>query len=116
MIANENKSYHTYLNRLVDQYISTYHHSITKKLLMLIILLRHKKWKWFLKLLNLQWMIESELLSIRIFLVKVTLKVGHEKYLFLILFGKLILWLIKYSNGEKITGSLYKKELLQTRL
>ena len=36
-------------------------------------------------------MIESELLSIRIFLVKVTLKIGQEKYLLLILSWKLIL-------------------------
>ena len=31
-------------------------------------------------------MIDSELLSIKIFLVKVTLKIGKEKYLLLILF------------------------------
>ena len=36
-------------------------------------------------------MIESELLSIRIFLVKVTLKIGQEKYLLSIIFWKLIL-------------------------
>ena len=39
-------------------------------------------------------MIESESLSIRIFLVKVTLKIDEEKYLLSILFGKLILKLI----------------------
>ena len=36
-------------------------------------------------------MTQSELLSIRIFLVKVTIKIGQEKYLLLILFWKLIL-------------------------
>ena len=35
-------------------------------------------------------MIESELLSIRVFLVKITLNIGQEKYLLLILFSKLI--------------------------
>ena len=40
-------------------------------------------------------MIESELLSTRIFLVNVTLKVGWEKYLLLILFWKIILRHIK---------------------
>ena len=39
-----------------------------------IILLRLKKLRQILKLLNLKLMIESELLSVRIFLVKVTLK------------------------------------------
>ena len=42
MIANENKSYLPYLNKLVDQYNNTYHLPIKKKLLMLIILLRLK--------------------------------------------------------------------------
>ena len=40
-------------------------------------------------------MTDSELLSIRLFLVKVTLKTGQEKYLLLILFWKLILGYIK---------------------
>ena len=40
-------------------------------------------------------MVKSELLSIRIFLGKVTLKMGQEKYLLLILFWKLIIGLTK---------------------
>ena len=39
-------------------------------------------------------MVGSELLSVKIFLVKVTLKIGQDKYLLLILFEKLILGLI----------------------
>ena len=31
MTANNNKSYLLYLNKLVDQYNNTYHHSINKK-------------------------------------------------------------------------------------
>ena len=31
MTANDNKSYLTYLNKLVDQYSNTYHHSINKE-------------------------------------------------------------------------------------
>ena len=31
MTANDGKSYLTYLNKLVDQYNNTYHHSINKK-------------------------------------------------------------------------------------
>ena len=30
MIANKSKSYFSYLNKLVDQYNNTYHHSIGK--------------------------------------------------------------------------------------
>ena len=40
-------------------------------------------------------MIESEYLSIRIYLVKVTLKIGQKKYLLPVLFWKLILRHIK---------------------
>ena len=31
MTANNSKSYFSYLNKLVDQYNNTYHHSINKK-------------------------------------------------------------------------------------
>ena len=46
------------------------------------------------RFINLKLMIEPELLIIRIFFVKLTLKIGQEKYLLSIPFGKLILWLI----------------------
>ena len=52
---------------------------------MLIILLLQKKLKEIIKFLNLKLMTELELLSIRIFLVKVTLKIGQGKYLLSIL-------------------------------
>ena len=45
-------------------------------------------------------MIESELISIKLFLVKVTLKIGQETYK------------IKDLNGEKIQERFYEKELL----
>ena len=67
-------------------------------------------------------MIELELLSIRIFLVEVTLKIGQENYLLsllLLLFIFIIVlktnpWTyeIKDLNGEKTIGSFYEKELL----
>ena len=37
--TNDRKSHLSYLNKLVDQYNNTYHHSINKNILMLIILL-----------------------------------------------------------------------------
>ena len=46
-------------------------------------------------------MIESVLLSIGVFLVKVTLKIDQEKYLLLILFCKLIFGLIKLKIRRK---------------
>ena len=91
MTANNSKSYLAYLNKLIDQYNNTYHHYINKKnLLMLTILLWLKKLRRILKLLSLKF-IEPELLSTRIFLVKVTMKIVWEKCLLLILVWKLIL-------------------------
>ena len=68
-----------------------------KNLLTLIILLWLKKLKRIIKLLNLKLMIQLELLNKKIFLVGITLKIGHEKYLLLILFWKLILGLINFT-------------------
>ena len=61
MTANDRKSYLPYLNKLVDQYCNTYTHSINKKRI------NADYSDLTLKLLNLQWMIESELLSIKFF-------------------------------------------------
>ena len=55
-------------------------------------------------------MTEFELISINIFLVRVTLKIGQEKYLLAILLWKIIL------GPEKIIGSFHEKELLQGKL
>ena len=68
---------------------------------MLIILFSLNKFRQILKLLNLKWKTESELISIKSFLVKVTLKIGREKYSWLILFWKLILGLITFLIGFK---------------
>ena len=62
-------------------------------------------------------MIEPELQSIKIFLVKLTLKIDGEKYLLSIVL-KTNPWnyKIKDLNREKIIGSFYKKELLLSTL
>ena len=88
MTANDIKSHLINMNKLVDQYNNTYHHTINKKPIKADYSAMTKKMRQILKLLNLQLMIqnESELLSIRMFLVKITLKIGQEKYLLLILF------------------------------
>ena len=54
MAANDSKSYLPYLNKLLDQYNNTYHYSINKGPLRLIILLRLKTLGPILKLLDLK--------------------------------------------------------------
>ena len=58
-------------------------------------------------------MMESELLSIGIFLVKVTFKTGQEKYFLSILFWKLIPGPIKLRfKGRKSNGMLLWKIII----
>ena len=71
MIANDSKSYLSYLNKLGEQYNNTYHILLMKNVLMLIILLWLKELRRILKLINLKLMLESELLNIKIFLAKI---------------------------------------------
>ena len=87
MTANGNNFYHPYLNKFVDQYNNTYHHSIKRSNADNFAL---KKLRPILKFQSLKLIIELELLSIGIFLVKVTLKIGQEKHLLSILFRTLI--------------------------
>ena len=93
MIANDNKSYFSYLNKLVDQYNDTFHHSIDKKPINAGYSILNEKLR-LTKLLSLMLMMESELLSITILLVKAILKIDQEKYLLQILFWNLIRVLI----------------------
>ena len=74
------------MNKLVDQYNHTYHHSVNKKPINAIYSSLTERLETNLKLLSLKLMIDSELLSIRIFLVKVTVKIGQEKDLLSILY------------------------------
>ena len=71
MTANDSKSHLSYFNKLVDQYNNSYHCSNNIWL---------KKLRPIFQLLRLKLMTESELLSIRIFLVNVKLKIAWEKY------------------------------------
>ena len=95
MTAYDNKSYLPYLNNLVKNKIILPIILLIKILLMLSILPLLKNLKPILKLLSLKLMIESELLKIIIFLVKILLKIGQEKYILSILCWKLIHWFIK---------------------
>ena len=84
MIANGNKSYLSYLNKLVNEYSNTYHCSIGKNVLMIIILLWIKPLNQVTKHLNLKLVIESGL-KYKNILTKVTPKIVQEKHLLIIL-------------------------------
>ena len=79
---------------------------------MLIIVLWLKTLK-VLKVVTLKFLVELELLSMRIHLVKVTLKIGQEKYV-----TKTNLWTYKIKDliGKKIKESFYTTELLRSIL
>ena len=70
-----------------------------------------KKLRRILKLLNLKLMIESELLTIRIFLVMFTLKIGQKKIFIIDSAVKTNSWTNKIEdlNGENIIGIFMKK-------
>ena len=95
MTANDSKSYLSYLNKLVDQCNNTYHDFIGKNYINADYSALTENIESSYKAPNLKLEIKSELLSIRIYLVNVTLKIGQEKYLLSILCRKLILGLIK---------------------
>ena len=79
MTANDGKSYLTCLIKLVDECNNTYHHSINKNYINADSSTLTEKPMRILKLLSLKLMMELELSSIRIFLVKATLKIRCEK-------------------------------------
>ena len=80
---------------------------------MLIIMLWVEKLRPIIKLINLKLIVGLELLIIRRFSVKVSLKIAPKKCLLSILLWKLILrHKIKDLEAEKITGSFYEKEFM----
>ena len=92
-----------FLNELLDQYNNTYHHSINKKPIKADYSALTQKIETDSKARKFRVIGRVIISNIRIFLVKVTLKIGQTKYLLLILFWKLILGLMKtkHLNEEK---------------
>ena len=95
MKTNDRKSYLSYLNKLVDKYNDTYDHSISKKpfdadysALTEKIETNHKAPKFKVN-------DRVRITKYKNIFVKVTLNIGQEKYLLLILSWKLILGHIK---------------------
>ena len=117
--ANENKYYLPYLIKLVDQYNNTYHHSINKKLLILIILLWIKKLRQILKPLNIKRMNNRVRIAKykNIFSKGYTKNWSREMFIIDSIF-KTNPWTykIKDLNGEKIIGNFYEKQLLRSKL
>ena len=118
MAVNNEKSYLRYFNNLADEYSNSFHHSMVKNLLMLIILLWLKKLKEILNYLNLKLVMESEFLSTRIFLAKVTQEIWSRE---IFVIGSVLstnpwIYKIKDLNKEKIIGSFCEKELLLSKL
>ena len=81
MTANDSKSYLSYVKKLVDQHNNIYHHSISKVPINANYSALTEKIQTNPKASKYKVNDKSELLSIRIFLAKVTLKIGKEKYL-----------------------------------
>ena len=114
MTANDSKSYLSYLNKLVDQYNNTYHHSINKKpinadysALTEKIETNSKAPKFkvndrvrITKYKNIFSKGYTENWSREIFIIDSVLKTNPWTYK------------LKDLNGEKIIGSFYEKELL----
>ena len=92
----------------MDQYNNTYHHYITKKSV-------DADFSGLTeKIAILEEAIETKSHSTRIFLAGVTLQIGPEKHLLLILFLNLWTYKIEDLRGEKIIDSFYDKELLRS--
>ena len=85
MKAKDRKSSFRYLNKLIDQYSNTCHHSIGTKPINDDCSALTEKVETNPKAHKFKAGINSGLLDITIFLVKVTLKIGEEKYLLSIL-------------------------------
>ena len=105
MEANDSRSYLSYLNKLADQYNYTYHYSIDKNPINADYSTLTKKVETNFKAPKFK-----KLLSMRIFWVKVILKMYQEKYLLLILCWKLILGIMKLKiYMEKTIGKFSEK-------
>ena len=86
MTANDSKSYLPYSNKLVNQCNNTYHHSINKKLIDAEYSALTEKIETNHKAPKFKVNDRVRMTKYENILVKVTLKIGQEKYLFSILF------------------------------
>ena len=108
MTAHDSKSYLPYLNKLLDEYNNTYHHSINKNLI-------------YADYSALTGSIESNP-KVSKFKVNDRMRISNNKNIFSKGYTDSVLktnpwrYKIKHLNWEKITRSFYEKELLQSIL
>ena len=95
MTANDSKYYLAYSNKLVDKCNNTYDLSINKKSINSDYSTLTEKIETNLKAPTFQVNDKVRITKYKNILLKVALKIGQDKYLFFILFCKLILGLIK---------------------
>ena len=118
MTANDSKFYLSNLNKSLDQYNDTYHQSINKTPNNVDYYALTEKMRGILKLIDLKWMTESELLSITVFSQKgYTEDCSREIFITdSVLKANPWTYQIKNLNGGKIMGSFHEKELLLSKL
>ena len=95
MTVNDSKYYLAYSNKLVDKCSNTYDNSINKKPINSDYSTPTEKIETNLKASTFQVNDKVRITKYKNILLKVSLKIGQDKYLFFILFYKLILGLIK---------------------
>ena len=107
MIASNKKYYLSYFNKLV----------LIKNTYLCLVFSLTENIEINLKRLNLKLVIESGLLSKRIFLVKVTQNIGKKKIFAVnsVLKTNPRMYKVKDLNGKTIRGSFYEKELLSIK-
>ena len=115
MACNDNKSYLGYLNKLVDEYNNTYHHSIGKKLF-------HADYSALTEEIKSSHKAPKFKVGdrVRIYMYKKLFQQSlHPKLfkkIFVILKTNPWTYKIKDLNGKTIIGSFYEKELLLSKL
>ena len=106
MTANDNRSYLSYLNKLLDQKNDTYH-SINKKPITAENSTLTKKLRWILKLLNLKLIRITK--HKNIFSKAYTEKMVKRNIYYSVLKTNPWTHKIKDLSGEKLLGSLYER-------
>ena len=111
MTANGSRSCLPYLNKLVDQCNNTYH-SIIKRPINAVYSALTEKIETNHKTPKFKVNDKARITKYKNIFSNITLKIGQENYLLLILFWKLILGHVNQSlNGKKIIENFYEKEL-----
>ena len=110
MTANDNKSYLSYLNKLVDQYNNTYHPSINKKPINANYLALAEKIEANLKALKFRFNDRVRITKFKIIFDKDYTQNWSKEIFIIDSVLKINPWTykIKYLNGEKIILSFYE--------